>query len=466
MDVADSSHRRSTPLESAESSSALRMRLAELDAEMDALDARLRLLAAERRRVIHSLDSITYPVLTLLPEITVHIFSDYVDNPHIGYTNTPGRGPLLLASVCREWRNICLSVGSLWASLSIYPTPEFVRDIEDFLSFIRCWLSRAGRQPLDLQVFGTRYTSEIFSAISHHSPQLRTLRLALDLPFSFPNADILGRIPSLTKLAVTIMNEGDEPVMLTAFSNAPALRETQLSGASLQWISLPWIQLTHLELLDESLSAYVDVLRQTPNLEVLRIGITYTQDAADPSSAPLILPNLHTLTFSYDRQGMLLSYLTLPALQNLELMSLVTASSSLLRELGLRSAWSLVSICLTGMRSEAAVLCLRYLSSLQVVEIRNDEWPNYDWEPLLELLAHTKAFLPALRALTLEGVGTGCSSTSLIEMLQSRWSGNRRGVSKLTSFRLKTESHFMDEDDGLRTCLHALRREGLDVVLS
>ncbi|KAJ7474267.1 hypothetical protein FB451DRAFT_1398252 [Mycena latifolia] len=339
MDAADSSHRRSTPLESAESSSALRMRLAELDAEMDALDARLRLLAAERRRVIHSLDSITYPVLTLPPEITAHIFSCYVDNPHIGYPKTPGRGPIVLASVCREWRNICLSVGSLWASLCIYPTPDFVRDIEDFLSFIRCWLSRAGRQPLDLQRYSRPYL---------------TLRLTLDLPFSFPIADILGRIPSLTKLAVTIMNEGDEPVMLTAFSNAPALHDVQLSGASLQWISLPWIQLTHLEFSDQALSACVDRVAQ-------------------PSSAPLILPNLRTLEFSFDREGMLLTYLTLPVLQNLELTALVTASSSLLRQLGQRSAWSLRSICLTGMRSEAAVICLQSLPSLEAVEIRNNE---------------------------------------------------------------------------------------------
>ncbi|KAJ7474272.1 hypothetical protein FB451DRAFT_1248464 [Mycena latifolia] len=466
MDIADSSHGLSnTPESSVESPSVLRTRLAELDAEVDALEARLHVLAEERRRVIRSLDSITYPVLTLPPEITAHIFSHYVDNPHIGRTNTPGRGPLLLASVCREWRNICLSVGSLWASLRIYPTP-IDRDVEEFLSFIRCWLSRAGRQPLDLQVFGAQYTSEMFSAISHHSPQLRTLHLTLGHPFSFPNADIRGRIPSLTKLAVTILNDWDEePVMLTAFSDAPALRDAQLSGASLRWISLPWVQLTHLELSDDSLSAYVDVLRQTPNLEILRVGITYLHRAPDPSSAPLILPNLHTLVLYDNRQSMLLPYLTLPALQTLELMSLAPENSSLLRQLARRSAWSLRSICLIDMSPEAAVLCLQSLPSLEAVEIRNNEWPNYDWDPLFELLARENAFLPALRAMTLEGFAEGRSSTSLIEMLESRWRGNRRGVSKLASFRLKLESGHDTTiyEAELRMHLRALEQE---VVLS
>ncbi|KAJ7474256.1 hypothetical protein FB451DRAFT_1034989 [Mycena latifolia] len=452
----------------AESPSVLRARLTKLNEEMDVLEARLRFLAAERRRVIQDLDSIVYPVLTLPPEITAHIFSYYVDNPHIGYTRSPGRGPLVLAGVCREWRNICLSVGALWASLRVYERQNLDLHGEDLLSFIRCWLSRAGRQPLDLQIFGAWYTSEIFSAISDHSPQFRTLRFALALPSSFPNAEIRGRIPSLMKLVVTILDiREDESVLLTAFSDAPCLREAQLSGASLQWLSLPWVQLTHLELSDDSLSEYVGVLRQTPNLEVLRVSITHIQDAADPSSTPLILPNLHTLEFSYDREGMLLSYLTLPALRTLELTSLPGANSFLLHQAGLRSAWPLRSMRLTRMASEAVVICLDCLPTLETVEICNPQSSYYDWEPIIAAFAHHDEFLPALRTLVLCGSPSHFSITKLVEMLASRWDGNRQGVIKLASFRLKygNEAAPNDPFEELRTRLRSLTNEGLNVVL-
>ncbi|KAJ7474262.1 hypothetical protein FB451DRAFT_1088946 [Mycena latifolia] len=435
---------------------------------MDVLDARLRVLAAERRRVIHSLDSITYPVLTLPPEITAHIFSCYVDNPHIGYTPSPGWGPIVLASVCREWRNICLSVGSLWASIRVYPERLSIWEIENLLDLLRRWLSRAGRQPLDLQVFGTKYTSEIFSAISHHLPQLRTLRLALDAPFSFPTAEIRGRIPCLTKLIVNIMHEPqDDPMMLTAFSDAPGLREAQLYGASLQWISLPWIQLTHLDFSYQTLSACVDVLRQTPNLKVLRVYIAHDQDAGDPLWAPLILPHLHTLKLSYDPYGMLLGHLILPALQTLELTGFKNQNPSLLLQLGLRSEWSLRSVRVTDMSSESAVLCLRSIPSLEAVEIRN-EWPERYWKDLITLLAEDDTFLPALRTLTLGGYAVDIVTESLVEMLASRWNGTRQRVSKLASFRLNlyNEPDSVDAVDELRRNLRPLMSEGFDVVLS
>ncbi|KAJ7139192.1 hypothetical protein C8R44DRAFT_975102 [Mycena epipterygia] len=253
----------------------LRMLLAELDEEMDALESKLRLLAAKRHRVLQDLSSITYPVLTLLPEITAQIFSHYVHKPHIGRTRTPGRGPLLLTSVCRDWRDICLSIGSLWASLQVYPERYSSGDAKDLLSLLRCWLSRAGSQPLDLHVFRSSsgsISSKIFTLLSDYSSQWRSLGVTLQRPFSFPNDKIQARIPSLEQLVVNISAERrDVPVKITAFSVAPRLYDVRLYGASLQWISLPWLQLTHLEFSNdsESLSACVAILKQTQKLEVL-----------------------------------------------------------------------------------------------------------------------------------------------------------------------------------------------------
>ncbi|KAJ6600669.1 hypothetical protein B0H10DRAFT_695935 [Mycena sp. CBHHK59/15] len=440
MNMTDSSQFRTriSPLSPTASASSLRTRLAELDGEMDALESRLRLLAAERRRVVQGLNSIMYPVLTLPPEITAQIFSHYVDKPHIGRTRTPGRGPLLLASVCRNWRDICLSMGSLWASLRLYPESHSSWDIEDLLSPLRSWLSRAGSHPLDLHVSrsSSASISKIFSFLSQYSSQWRTLGLTLDIPFPFPNDEIRGRIPCLTKLVVNMMTEtDDEPVMMTAFSNAPCLREAQLCGVSLQWISLPWIQLTHLDFSHESVSTCVEVLKQTPKLEVLVVFLTRSWDS-DPPSALLTLPHLHTLKFLYDRDGALLDHLTLPALKSLELTSLDSEGSPRLFPLGPRSAWSLRSIRLMGMAAETSIFCLLSIPSPEEVEICNTDWPDYDLNPLVELLTTDDGFLPALRALTLGGCIIDISTLSLVEMISSRWNGNRVGVTQLESFHL------------------------------
>jgi hypothetical protein len=263
----------------------------QLDEEMGVLEARFRLLSSERRRVIQGLESITYPVLTLPAEITTHIFSHYVDSPHLGFTRTPGRGPLVLASVCRHWREICLSTAALWTSLRLYPEYDERRDVEGLVSLLRLWLSRAGRHAMDLHVYRCSHAVPIYSELAQCSVQWSTFGLTLDVPYAFPNEEIRGRVPALTKLVVTIFFEShNEPVLLTAFSDAPLLRHAQLSGASLQWISLPWIQLTHLEFSDESLSACIEVLKQTPNLEVL---VVYTLNAGDADLSSITLPNLH-----------------------------------------------------------------------------------------------------------------------------------------------------------------------------
>ncbi|KAJ6600704.1 hypothetical protein B0H10DRAFT_1958730 [Mycena sp. CBHHK59/15] len=434
---------RISPLSPTASASSLRTRLAELDGEMDALESRLRLLAAERRCIVQGLNSIMYPVLTLPPEITAQIFSHYVDKPHIGRTRTPGRGPLLLASVCRNWRDICLSMGSLWASLCLYPGSHSSWDIEDLLSPLRSWLSRAGSHPLDLHVFrsSSASISKIFSFLSQYSRQWRTLRLTLDNPFSFPNNEIRGRIPCLTKLVVNMITEtDDEPVMMIAFSNAPCLHEAQLSGVSLQWISLPWIQLTHLDFSHESVSTCVEVLKQMPKLEVLVIFLTLSWDS-DPPSALLMLPHLHTLKF--------------------------LEGSPRLFPLGLRSAWSLRSIRLMGMAAERSIFCLLSIPSLEEVEICTTDWPDYDLNPLVELLTNDDGFLPALRALTLGGCIIDISTLSLVEMISSRWNGNRVGVAQLESFHLLRLDEASDSAsvEQIRTQLCPLAIEGLEVVI-
>ncbi|KAJ7769318.1 hypothetical protein B0H16DRAFT_1715792 [Mycena metata] len=415
------------------SASALRTRLSSLDDEMDALEARLRLLSAERRRVLHDLDSIVYPVLTLPAEITTQIFSHYVDDPHIGHTQNPGRGPLTLASVCRSWRDLSLSAWLLWSSLRIYP----LRNMDGLPEFLACWLQRAGNHPLNLQVVrNPAITVAILPILSQYSAQLRTLSLVLDRPYSLLNTAIRGSVASLEKLALYIIAEGDNPVLITAFHDAPRLRQAELSGASLDWIQLPWIQLTHLHFSNETLFSLIRVLELTKNLEVLVIPSFLFYEWPQPQMSPVALHHLHALKFGFDRDGLPMNYLTLPAIKHLQLSALNGDGVFCLRHFSIRSQFSLQSICLTNMRSQISNECLQLLPSLEQVEIQfSEERPDSDLDEFIELL-NGPEFLPSLRVLALRNCFMPSLPPYLLEMLDFRGSGPHTGVAKLESFSL------------------------------
>ncbi|KAJ7088358.1 hypothetical protein B0H15DRAFT_289050 [Mycena belliarum] len=407
-------------------------------------------------------------ILNLPPEITILIFHCCVDKPHIGHVYPPhNRGPLVLASVCRDWRNLCLSIGALWASLRIYPAQYTTVRIKDLLQLLHLWLTRADPYPVDLHVFHSSWTGQIFRYLAKHSRKFGTLGVTINHPFYFPNRRIRGRVPTLTKLVVDFVRDREEPVLLSAFNDAPCLREAHLSAASLQWISLPWGQLTHLEFSNQIIADCMEILRETPNVEVLRV-ISKGLQSISPSP-PIVLPSLHTFELCHDLHGQLLSYLTLPALRTLQLMSLASVNAPILAKVGSRSGWSPQSIRLTGMSPEAVALCLQSISSLEVVEICTLDWPAYDssqWQPLITLLANDNRLLPDLRALTLRGFTPNV--LSLVDMIRSRRDGTRQDVSQLAFFSLHLDDQ-RDRTDAMceiHVQLRALANEGLDVVLS
>ncbi|KAF8146313.1 hypothetical protein K438DRAFT_2022894 [Mycena galopus ATCC 62051] len=80
------------------------------------------------RNLEEELDSIVYPVLSLLPEITSHIFFQSLPEDT---RPSPRSAPLLPVQICRSWRIIALATPDLWQSIK----------------FSQRWLST--RQPKD-----------------------------------------------------------------------------------------------------------------------------------------------------------------------------------------------------------------------------------------------------------------------------------------------------------------------------
>ncbi|KAJ7041543.1 hypothetical protein C8F04DRAFT_144640 [Mycena alexandri] len=457
------------PSPSAESPAALRARLAELDQELAAVWSTWQFLTIERQNVMADLDAVTYPVLTLPPEITSEIFSLCTHDQHD--ISIMSRGPLVLANVCKGWRDICLSTCSLWATVWIDESSHADRNIQFRLAFLQRWFSRAGKHPLDLSVITppSPATARTWSFLAEYSSQWRSLQLSFNQSSSdsLPVHLIRGNIPSLVELTLSVWC--NSPLWSTVFQDAPSLRAVRLSNCSQLWISLPWSQLTYLQFADGSPSAFAKILQEVPNLEILEVSCRRDDSAESPD--PVLLSRLHTFKFgfAYSSDTTLFDYITLPGVQTLDSKDGI-AHDAVPRflELGRRSAWAPRSIRLGSADYALAIQCLRALSSLEVVDIQGYLDDPSNLLPLFESLAADPNFLPALRSITIGGCRGWMPLSSLPEVLAVRWYEKHEGVAMLKTFHLSFLGLEMPEDEVCEATLqlHTLVEDGMDVIVS
>ncbi|KAJ7262994.1 hypothetical protein C8J57DRAFT_1630905 [Mycena rebaudengoi] len=277
----------------------LRAQLAKIDEKTAALQSKLQLLGEQRQSVLQRLDTVVYPVLTLPSEITAHIFVHYLgDFPVITYDYAlKTYPPLLLASVCREWRRVALFFPRLWATLSLKRDTRTVHCREQLL---KCWLLRAGGclRVLDLDLSGSDLTESRSisesAAVVQYAPQLRKLTLGAPQSashFSSETAGVQLCFPALQTLTVDLTKLSNETA-ITAFGDAPRLREVCISGGSASFIRLPWNQLTRLDLMEQDIASALEFLEQTPNLEVFSFRAL---SDSDDDQTPVVMQKLQTL---------------------------------------------------------------------------------------------------------------------------------------------------------------------------
>ncbi|KAJ7473270.1 hypothetical protein FB451DRAFT_1035779, partial [Mycena latifolia] len=133
---------------------AQRVRLEEVEAQLHELQCRIYALETERDELKDDLASIVYPILTIPNEITSEIFKHCLP---VG--NRRGRprcqmAPLLLTTICRHFRQVCLATPALWTSMKVdlpcgwTHTTNKVALGKGVAKLVRLWLGRAGSCPL------------------------------------------------------------------------------------------------------------------------------------------------------------------------------------------------------------------------------------------------------------------------------------------------------------------------------
>ncbi|KAJ7670780.1 hypothetical protein DFH06DRAFT_142185 [Mycena polygramma] len=427
---------------------AIRNRVADIDAEMANLQARLVCLAGERKPLVEALKYVVYPVLTLPVELTAEIFLQYFTRADIGGSDPnvphplgwiPPCGPLLLASICREWRRIALSLQPIWSNFHIAPTENAISSAEKLL---QCWLPRTGNHPLEVDL-GRRGLDTLCAALVPRLPQLRVLSCSVESSDTFPSDLFRGRTPLLRTLNITFSKQGNDdvpPFRVTCFEDAPQLRAVFLGHFVLPSITLPWGQLTYLQLYGQTTTECAEILRQTPRLETLVVGYIFDEPV---QLAPARLEHLHTLKFEkYQRDLALLAHVTLPALTHLELamserheFGIENPIKALFTAFITRSGCSLRSITIMAPGDlQATTDCLRACPTLSIVHLTDFKWNSYNF---LEALRKPD-FLPNVRSLSLNPCRRVMEIPyeDLAALLASRRQERGDGTSRLESFEL------------------------------
>ncbi|KAF8211755.1 hypothetical protein K438DRAFT_57955 [Mycena galopus ATCC 62051] len=308
-----------------ESNQALRDRLAEIDAH-------IALLERERQGIRTTLDSLTYPVLSLPFEVTSKIFIQCLpDIQHPEpvfnvrrhrYLPAPLPSPVLLVRICRAWRDVALNTPKLWA--------EFRISVEDWPDYtagtlrLAEWIERAARSPLSF-IFRRPKLHNVpaytLDPLVRHSMQWKTVDFCL--PFQdLVQLGVHGRLPSLGMLQLELFGNAG-PTALSTFEDAPNLRTVVLRHLPPTTILLPWAQLTHFTGERYEGPECLHVLRSAVSL----VSCKFTDVDDDLNNSNIPLPPHHALE-ALHLTGQLvcldiLSILTLPALLELDFTDVV-----------------------------------------------------------------------------------------------------------------------------------------------
>ncbi|KAF7341319.1 F-box domain-containing protein [Mycena venus] len=284
----------------------------------------------EQEELENSLSQVIYPVLSLPFDVTSCIFLHCLPS-HGQVSPSPSTAPLVLAQICRRWREVALSTCGLWSSLYLNPgidmgtvmyNPTVAPD-DRFRNLLRTWFSRARGSPLSLGLdFRFRKASNAFmNLVSSYAGQIYRLDLHI-WPEQFQKSRPLrASFPLLQHFSTSHSSEKDVHALL---NHGPPLRVLRLIGNESDRdfsvnFSLP--VLTSLEIAAEiSAETFLGVLRGFPALSDFHFCLLESDSSkiTEPS-IPTTFPLISSLTLGSGQSCAALCLVTFPNLHFLKL---------------------------------------------------------------------------------------------------------------------------------------------------
>ena len=332
---------------------AIKLRLSQVDeraAYLDTLFLELKKeqdrCTEERRSLADSMrlyESVSAPIKRASDDALIEIFTAYTAaNPH---TRNHLPAPMVLAGVCRRWRDVCTNTHSLWPSVSIHLNHDSSR-YEAKASIFQIFASRAGTSPLQVVISDNlNYAeSDLSRNIDTAGLQLLINEMAVSagrwhtfnakcswallerIWEEICQAQLNKPLSMLQRLDVRCANYASRFMLLYApldlSSMTPSLRHARL-GPGTTDLLLPWKALESWGGVLASPKDFINVLTKCPNLSQCT-SLKFWQDRPLIAAAtPLHHQRLHTLAVSFKRSlynfDYFFSSLALPALVDLRI---------------------------------------------------------------------------------------------------------------------------------------------------
>ncbi|KAJ7185635.1 hypothetical protein C8R46DRAFT_1061268 [Mycena filopes] len=417
------------------------------------------------------------PAVALPVEILAHIFTFLLPQPPTPRFRRfrlvdppiafhPSEAPLLVANICRRWRDIAISTPHLWRScMNLHKR----KDAEGVVS---AWLARSLPYPVSFTLnLGRVALPQVLEETIIHCERWTAVEIiACDqVPFAFDQ--VRGRLPLLTKFCLDF----DSAEIFECFAEAPLLKEVYIVGgigSDPDAILLPWHQLTSLTCEGLSDLECQEILRRCPALVACSfLAERDRAGAAILSHPPIVHHQLRSLKFAEEDGN--LDVIRLLELPSLRLLSVEVSSGAdddlgILRQFLARSRCQLESLSLHIITHQHILQCLPLLTSLVILKVRT--YNDFLTDTLLHRFTDDPTVLPNLRKLDMDvdlqySHRWDFTTPALRGMILSRCLGGGIGAARnayLETFRLvyKTnEYEYEDDDDEFNLELVALADE-------
>ncbi|KAJ7608227.1 hypothetical protein FB45DRAFT_1067598 [Roridomyces roridus] len=274
-------------------------------------------------------------MLTLPSEITSEIFTHFLP-PY------PQRPPLAgphfpwsLLQICRQWRDVALTIPTLWSTMKLYVDDSALQQHALQLHVLDLCMERSRHHPLSIallcpsEVVDIAFVTPFAEAISPHVSRIRDLELRLPhehLGCLTGSMSLLRRLIVGPREFLPAASHVSEELQQKLFSDAPNLRDVILSSRFDPFcITLPWSQFTSL-----TASLYcqeaAEILRHSALLEICNISVYDPGDVQPPISTLRALPSLSSFRLLWRDEGsdgdapslqQFFSVLAFPALESL-----------------------------------------------------------------------------------------------------------------------------------------------------
>ncbi|KAJ7085982.1 hypothetical protein C8R43DRAFT_312225 [Mycena crocata] len=441
-----------------------RARLVETRRKILDTEAELKKLDTERQELEAVLETFVFPTLTIPSELISKIFLECLP-PNGRVRPSKTAAPLLLAQICRQWREIALSTPGLWRSVDFTFKTGVSVGGNDWIRSTGSYSLATGWVNTDSPYDGACKLTQAWFRRSRSCSLFITLRCEpkrrafppnilpvlaefsrywgrLEFIIPFQDLQVLGRIsgsfPYLHSLAIRSTHGGgvsNDILRIAAPQNAPRLRAIRvLAELEILVQTLGSSSLTTLELdRSVSLAEWNTIFQRFPNLQHLTASIA--NRPLNPSRVPVprTQPPLESLIM---QTGDPLPALTLPGLRHLQyhigprqvptLLSFISRSACVLQHL---------SLLAFGLDHKSLMQCLRAVPSLAKLEVHGPKNPAELYHEL-----HSAALLPQLGELTVAEDGCYYDYEPVLAMLRAR----RDAAPLLHAFNLRLD---VSDDD-------------------